>query len=163
MTAATEPVQKYFDTLLQNYDLLVEALEKANERGIKVSRQFASDLIAGQREAIELGKKLATEPGDLGRLSAALLEAATAAQGRALAFTQVAYQEAMAGGADTRELVQKLFEANRDTATAALEFARQWATANPMAEMFRKGFAPAQPAAQPAEKSTRAEGTAADA
>jgi hypothetical protein len=147
MPATSDTVQKYYDALLQSYDLLVDALDKANERGIKVTRQLSADLVAGQREALELGKKLAADPTDLAQAYAALLEATTAAQGRALAFTQAAYQEALAGGTDTRELFQKLLEANRETAASAVELARQWAAANPFAEVVKKGFEAFQPPA----------------
>ncbi|GIW13227.1 MAG: hypothetical protein KatS3mg062_0666 [Tepidiforma sp.] len=161
MTTATETIQKYYDALIEGYDLLVDAIEKANERGIKVTRQLAADVVAGQREALQLGKKLAAEPGDLGQLYAALLEATTSAQGRALAFTQAAYQEALASGTDARELVQKLAEANRETAAAAVEVARQWAVANPFAEFMKKGIEAFQP--QPAAAKAKKEKAAASA
>lgn len=61
-------------------------MAKANGR-IKVTKQFASDVAKGQREAIELGRRFAAEPTDLGHFYTAT-EATTAAQGRALAFTQ---------------------------------------------------------------------------
>ena len=93
--ASNEYMQKYYDSLLASYDLLVDAVAKANDRGIKVSKQFASDVAQGQREAIALGKKLAGEPSDFGQFYTAVLEATTAAQGRALAFTQAAYTEAI--------------------------------------------------------------------
>ncbi len=157
MTAPSETVQKYYDALIEGYDLLVEAIEKANERGIKVTRQLAADVIAGQRDALQLGKKLAAEPGDLGQFYAALLETTTAAQGRALAFTQAAYQEALASGADARELIQKLAEANRETAAAAVEVPRQWASANPFAEVMKKSLEIFQ---APAARASKSEETA---
>lgn len=157
MTTSTETIQKYYDALIEGYDLLVDAIEKANERGIKVSRQLAADVVAGQREALQLGKKLAAEPTDLGQLYAGILEATTAAQGRALAFTQVAYQEALASGADARELIKKLAEANRETAAAAVEVARQWATANPFADMMKKGLEAFQPSSTAKTKKTENE------
>ncbi|WP_322818290.1 hypothetical protein [Tepidiforma sp.] len=160
MTTATETIQKYYDALIEGYDLLVDAIEKANERGIKVSRQLAADVIAGQREALQLGKKLAAEPTDLGQLYAGILEATTAAQGRALAFTQVAYQEALASGADARELIKKLAEANRETAAAAVEVARQWATANPFADMMKKGLEAFQPSSTANTKNEEAPASA---
>src|SRR5687768_12307470 len=107
--AASEPVQKYFDALLNSYDILTEAVGKANDRGLKVSQQLASDVVAGQREAIELGKKIATsEAPDAGQFYSAVLEATTAAQSRVLAFTQAAYQEALGSGADARDTIEKL-------------------------------------------------------
>lgn len=138
--AANEPVQKYYDALIASYDILTDALAKAGERGIKVTQQFATDVAKGQREALELGKKLAGEPTDMGQYYTAVLEATTAAQGRALAFTQAAYQEALGAGGDARDTVEKLVAANKETAQAAVEVARKWTTANPMAEVMRKGM-----------------------
>lgn len=153
---ANEQAQKYFDTLIANYDIFVDAIEKANERGIKVAKELASDVVKGQREALELGKKFAGEPTDYAQYYTAVLEATTAAQGRALAFTQNAYQEALAASTDAREVVQQLMEANKATAQAAVEVAKSWAAANPMADMMKKGFEAMQPAAAPKAKKEKA-------
>ena len=149
-------VQKYYDNLLATYDLLVDAVAKANDRGMKVTKQFATDVVKGQREAIELGKKLAGEPSDLGQFYTAVLEATTAAQGRALTFTQTAYQEALGASGEAREVVEKLVAANQETAKAAVEVARTWATANPMADIVKKGFEAFQPAAPKAARKEKA-------
>lgn len=153
---ANEQVQKYYDSLIASYDVLVDAVTKANERGIKVSKQFTTDVIQGQREALALGKKLAAEPTDFAQYYTAVLEATTAAQGRALAFTQTAYQEALGASGEAREVVEKLVEANRETAAAAVEVARKWATANPMADIIKKGYEAFTPAAPRAAKKEKA-------
>ena len=137
---ANEPVQKYYDALIASYDILTDAITKANARGLKVTKQFATDVAKGQREALDLGRKLATDPTDMGQYYTAVLEATTAAQGRALTFTQVAYEEALGAGGETRQTVEKLVEANREPAQAAVEVARKWSTANPMADVLRKNM-----------------------
>ena len=157
--AANEPVQKYYNALIASYDILSDAIAKANERGLKVTKQFATDVAKGQREALELGRKLAAEPTDMGQYYTAVLEATTAAQGRALTFTQVAYEEALGAGGETRQTVEKLVEANRETAQAAVEVARKWGTANPMADVLRKnmenfGTAPRETVKKKAEKAS---------
>src|SRR5512143_1179818 len=116
---ANEQVQKYYDALIASYDILTDAVARANDRGLKVTQQFIADVAKGQREALELGKKLAGEPTDLGQFYSAVLEATTAAQGRALTFTQTAYQEALGAGTDARETVEKLVAANKETTQAA--------------------------------------------
>lgn len=153
--ANSDPVQKYFDALLESYDILVDAIEKANERGLKVSRQFAADVVQGQREAIQLGKKIATEPTDIGQFYTAVLESSTEAQGRALNFAQVAYQEALAAGTDARETVEKLVSANQETAQAALEAAQSFAAANPFAEVVRKNMEAFTSAATPPRRARK--------
>ena len=154
--ASNDYVQKYYDSLLSSYDLLIDAVAKANERGIKVTKQFASDVAKGQREAIELGRRFAAEPTDIGHFYTAMLEATTAAQGRALAFTQAAYSEAMGAGSEARETVEKLVAANKETSQAAVEVARKWATANPMTDAVKKGYEAMQPNAAKATKKEKA-------
>jgi hypothetical protein len=159
--AQTDPVQKYFDSLLASYDILVDAVEKAGERGLKVSRQLTTDVIKGQREAIELGRKLASEPTDAGSFYTALLESATDAQNRALTFAQDAYQEALSAGADARETIEKLVAANQETTLAAVEAARSFAAANPWADALRRGFETlAQPQSTTKPKKEKAAATA---
>ena len=131
MAKHADPVQKYFDSLLASYDILVEAVDKANERSLKVTRQFTADVVTGQREAIELGRKLATQPGEYQEFYTALVNSATEAQGRAIAFTQAAYEEAVAASADAREIAQKLAESNRETAKFAAEAVREYTAQNP--------------------------------
>ena len=153
--AANEQVQKYYDALIASYDILTDAIGKANDRGLKVTRQFVSDVAKGQREALELGKKLAGDPTDLGQYYTAVLEATTAAQGRALTFTQAAYEEALGVSSDARKTVEKLVEANKETAQAAVEVARTWATTNPVADVFRKGAEAFNPAANTAKNTAK--------
>lgn len=150
--ATNEYLQKYYDSLIASYDVLVDAVAKANERGLNVTKQLANDVAKGQREALELGKKLAGEPGDAGQFYTSVLEATTAAQGRALAFTQAAYGEAMGAGAEARETIEKLVAANKETSAAAVEAARKWATANPMVDIVKKGYEAMQPATAKAKK-----------
>ena len=144
---ANETVQKYFDALLASYDVLVDAVAKSNERGMKLSQQFTQDVVKGQREAIELGRKFAGEPTDMSQAYAAVLETATAAQGRALNFAQAAYQEALSAGTDARETVEKLVQANNETTKAAADAARSFMAANPWADAMTKGFEAFVPAA----------------
>lgn len=139
--AASESVQKYFDTLLKSYDILTDAVTKANDRGLKVGQAFAADVVKGQREALELGKKLATnETPDPGQFYTAVLEATTAAQSRALAFTQAAYQEALGSSAEARETIEKLVKANSATAKAAMDATRAWSASNPLSDIFRRNM-----------------------
>lgn len=144
--ASNDQVQKYYDALIESYDILTNAVATANERGLKITKQFATDVARGQREALELGRKLGGEPTDLGQFYSAVLEATTAAQGRALAFTQAAYQEAMGASTDTRDTIQKLVEVNREASQAAVKAVQNWSAVNPFAESFKRtmeAFTPA--------------------
>jgi hypothetical protein len=155
--ATNDQVQKYYDALIESYDILTDAIARANERGLKISKQFATDVAKGQREALELGRKLGAEPTDLGQFYTAVLEATTSAQGRALAFTQAAYQEAMGASTDTREIIQKLVEVNREASQAAVSAMQTWTTANPFAETFKRTMEAFTPATNGKVKKDKAE------
>lgn len=155
--ANNDQVQKYYDALIESYDILTDAIAKANERGLKISKQFATDVAQGQRQALELGRKLGAEPTDLGQFYTAVLEATTSAQGRALAFTQAAYQEAMGASTDTREIIQKLVEVNREASQAAVSAMQTWTTANPFAETFKRTMEAFTPATNGKAKKEKAE------
>ncbi len=147
-----DQVQKYYDALIHSYDILIDAAGKASDRGTKVTKQFVADVTLGQREALELGKRFAAEPTDVSQYYTAVLEATTAAQGRALAFAQAAYHEVVGAGTETRDVIEKLVAANKDTATAAVEAVKQFTAANPMAETIRRNFEAIQPKAAKKDK-----------
>jgi ElaB/YqjD/DUF883 family membrane-anchored ribosome-binding protein len=69
-----------------------------------------------------------------------MMQAATAQQGRVLSFAQLAYSEAMSAGNETRETVEKLMAASKETTQAALEAARSFGAENPWAETLRKNW-----------------------
>ena len=54
--------------------------------------------------------------------------------------------------AQLKEQLDKLVAANKETSQAAVEVARKWAAANPMADMVKKGYEAMQPAAKTAKK-----------
>ncbi|MDZ7729234.1 MAG: hypothetical protein U5Q44_14185 [Dehalococcoidia bacterium] len=136
--ATNDQLQKYYDALIETYDVLSEAATKANERGSKMSSHFVEDIRKGQREALELGKKLSSDGTNSGQLYASLVEATTAAQGRALSFAQYTYEQSLEAGTESRQHIEKLVEANRQATQAAADLARSWTTENPMTEMFRR-------------------------
>ena len=44
--ATNDQAQKYYDALIESYDVLVEAVGKAGERGVKVTERLAEDIPA---------------------------------------------------------------------------------------------------------------------
>ena len=138
---STNPeIERYFGALIESYDILTVALDKAGDRGIKTAKQLQRDLAKGQREALELSKKIAVDPSNVAVVWTGILEATVGAQSRALAFAQAAYQEAVATSSDARDTIEKLVNANRATADAAAELSRNWTAGNPFVEAFQKGL-----------------------
>lgn len=131
---------QYFDALLASYDALVNAIEQANERGQRLSKQLLNDANEAQRRAIELARQVAADPTDRAAAYAAIMESAVAAQSQALDFTQNAYQEALAASSEGREALDSLLTSSRSAAEAALVISREWQTANPWADLMQKSM-----------------------
>ena len=154
MVSSQEALQRYVQALSNAYEVLAEATSSSTDRNVKVSRQLSEQVMAGQRDLLELAKKVAADPEHfLSASYSGLTETAIAAQSRALAFAQLAYQEAVAAGAESRDVAEKLTRANRETAEAAADLGRQWGSLNPFAEMFRQGMDAFNAATQSATRS----------
>ena len=134
------PTDKYFEALLASYDALAHAIEQANERGLRISRQLLTDASEAQRQALDLARQVAANPTDSAAAYSAIMESAVAAQSQALDFTQSAYKEAIAASSEGREALDALLGASRTAAEAALEISREWQTANPWADFLQKSM-----------------------
>lgn len=133
-------VEQYFDALIESYNALAQAIDGASERGVKVSRQLAEDVIAGQREALELSKQVAADPANASQHYAALVQAMLAAQGRALALARVTIEQSAAGGADARATIERIAEANRAVVDSASAVTQIWSKDNPLAAFWQQGM-----------------------
>jgi len=131
---------QYFDALLASYDALVQAIEQANERGQRISKQLLTDASEAQRRAIELARQVASDPTDRAAAYSAIMETAVAAQSQALDFTQTAYREALEASSEGREALDSLLTASRSAAESALAISREWQTANPWADLMQKSM-----------------------
>ncbi len=131
---------KYFDALLTSYDALVSAIEQANERGARLSKQLLTDATEAQRRTIELARQVAANPTDRAAAYSAIMESAVSAQSQALDFTQNAYKEAIAASSEGREALDTLLSSSRSAAEAALAVSREWQTANPWADFMQKSM-----------------------
>jgi len=129
--------REFFDALLATYDTMTKAAETAGTRGLKLSQQYLSDLATRQRAAIELAKKVAAEPGNLGLAYSSVMEATAAAQGQALEFAQLAYKESLAAGSEARESVDALLAASKGAAEAAVALSKDWMATNPFADFVQ--------------------------
>src|SRR6266480_5250271 len=61
----TENVDKFFTAVNEAYDALLDAAKAANDRGYRVSRQLIDEVERGQREAIDLTRRIASSPRDV--------------------------------------------------------------------------------------------------
>lgn len=135
--AKNTAIDKYFEALTESYDAIIDAIKAANERGYRVSSNLLTEAQKGQREAVDLGRKLAEDPTDVGGFYRAVMESTTKAQGRALELARQMFDEMSESRTEAREAIEKVVKAQRTAGEAAVEAARDVASVT--AERVRTG------------------------
>jgi len=120
----TENVDKFFESVNDVYDALLDAVKSANDRGYRISRKLIDEVEHGQREAIDLTRRLAVAPRDVAGFYASATRSVTDAQGRALDLTRQLLDEVGDSGREARDTVRKVIEANREAGQAAISATR---------------------------------------
>jgi len=120
----TENVDKFFNAVNEAYDALLDAAKSANDRGYRVSRQLIDEVERGQREAIDLTRKVASSPRDVSGFYTAAVRSVTDAQGRVLDLTRQLLDELSDSQREGREVVRRVIEANRSAGQVAVEATR---------------------------------------
>lgn len=136
-TETPSAVDKYFEALTESYDAIIEAIKAGNERGFRLSNNLLAEAQRGQRESIDLGKKFASDPTDIGGFYRAAMEATTKAQGRTLELARQMFDELSESRTEGREVIEKVIKAQRAAGEAAIEATRD--VASNAAERVRTG------------------------
>jgi hypothetical protein len=123
-----ETVDKFFDAVNEAYDALLDAVKAGNERGYRVSRRLIDEVERGQREALDLTRRLALAPRDIPGFSTAAIRTVTDAQGRVLDLTRQLLDEVTDTQREGRDMLRKVIEANRGAGQAAIEATRETVT-----------------------------------
>ena len=122
--AGNEAAKKFFEALNESSDAMIDAIRAANDRGHLFAAAVIEDTQEGQREAVELARKWASAPFDVGGFYSSLLDNATKAQGRMLDVTRQWFGELAEVQKESRDILQRVFKANRTASEATTEFAR---------------------------------------
>ena len=138
--ANTAQTEQFFDAVLGQYDTALKAIEKAQQRGLKLSQDLLTATAKRQRETIELARKVAAEPTNYAGAYSAIMEASVAAQSQALELSQTAYQEALDASAEVREVLEALVDASRGLAEAGFGLMNQWSGGSPLADLLQQGL-----------------------
>lgn len=122
----TQPnaIDKFFDSVEEAYDIMLDTLKSATDRGYRVSKGVIEQVQSGQREALHLAQSVAKSPTDLAQTSSAVVQSLTKAQGRMLELSRQWLDEAMDSQQEGRDAVRRLIDANRRAGEAALEASR---------------------------------------
>jgi len=121
----TETVDKFFDAVTEGYDALLDAAKSANDRGYRVSRRLIDEIERGQRDAVDLTRRVAVAPADIAGSFTSAVRSLTDSQGRVLDLTRQLLDEATDSGREGRDTMRKVIEANRSAGQAAIEATRE--------------------------------------
>src|SRR3990172_1946769 len=119
-----ETVDKFFEAVNDAYDTLLDAMKSGSDRRYRVSKRLIEEAERGQREVLELTRRLAQSPRDVTGFYGATVRSLTDAQGRVLELTRALIDEVVETQQEARESVQRVIEANRTAGQAAIEAAR---------------------------------------
>jgi hypothetical protein len=106
-------VENVLDRLVESQNRLIEAAETARARSRRVTDEYVKSVAEAQRDALELTKRLASQPTAVGKNMEAFLESATAAQARAMEMTKLFYREQAEATSEFQKLVAPLFESTQ--------------------------------------------------
>jgi len=121
----TETIDQFFGAVTEAYDSLLDAVKASNDRGHRLSRRLIEEVEKGQREAIELTRRLAGAPRDVAGFYSTAVRSLTDAQARALDLTRQLLDEAMETQQEARDTVARVIEANRNAGRAAIAATRE--------------------------------------
>ena len=119
-----ETLDKFFTAVTDSYDALLDALRSANDRGYRVSRKLIDEAERGQREAIELTRRLATSPRDVAGFYSTAVRSVTETQGRVLDLSRQLIDEVSDSQREGRDVLRRVIESNREAGQAAIEATR---------------------------------------
>ena len=122
--ANADAASKYYEALNETSDAVIDAIRAANDRGHRLTTALIEQAQESQREAVELTRKWAEAPFDVIGLLSSVTESTTKAQGRALDTTRQLFGELSDVQKETRDVIQKVINANRTAGEASVEMAR---------------------------------------
>ena len=122
--AANEATGKLFDAMNESSDAMIDAVRAANDRGHRFSTALIEQAQESQREAVELTRKWIDAPLDFLGLLSSMTETTTKAQGRALDATRQWFGEMADAQKESRDVIQRMVNANRAAGEATVELTR---------------------------------------
>ncbi|MGE0485614.1 MAG: hypothetical protein AB7Q81_15825 [Gammaproteobacteria bacterium] len=122
----TDSANAYIERLLAGHARLTDAMATARARNARVADKFFEVLIAGQRDALELGKTMATEPTAYAKNMEAVMQSMSVAQERALDVAKTVYREQAEASGEMREAAEKAFSSFKTWTPDLEQFGKLW-------------------------------------
>jgi len=102
-------VDSYFETMEKGAEKMAESFAQARERNTRIMNQFVESVTAGQKDFIELGRTVATQPTDYRANTQAMLDTMNRRQACALELGKTVYKEQSEVSSAVSENMGKLF------------------------------------------------------
>lgn len=122
--AGNDAAQKFFEAMNESSDALIDGVRAASDRGHRFSAALIEQAQESQREAAEFARKWASAPFDFSGLVGSVVESTTKAQGRAVEGARQWFAEMGEVQKETREIAQRVIDANRKANEAGVEVVR---------------------------------------
>ena len=104
-----ESADQLLERVTARQERVAEVISTTRARNTRISEELFKTVIAGQREALALGKTIAAEPMAYNKNISAFVNSMTAAQERALEVSKLVIREQSEALAETRAAAEKAF------------------------------------------------------
>ncbi|MFT4814076.1 MAG: putative nucleic acid-binding Zn-ribbon protein [Glaciecola sp.] len=126
-------VDSYFETMEKGAEKMAESFAQARERNTRIMNQFVESVTSGQKDFIELGRTVATQPTDYRANMQAMLDTMNRRQACALELGKTVYKEQSEVSSAVSENMGKVFaplkNANYDWTAPYKKMAEYWVPA----------------------------------
>lgn len=125
----TDSANAYIERLIQGHERFASALDNARARNARVADKFVEALVAGQRDALSLGKTMLAEPTAYAKNMDAVMHSLSAAQERAVEVAKTVYREQAEAGTALRTAAESAFESGKAWFPSFEKLTSLWAPA----------------------------------
>ena len=121
-----ETTAAYLERLESGQARFAVALGSARERAARVTDKLVENLLASQREALNLGKTLAAQPTEYGKNVEAVLHSLTSAQERALELAKTMYRTNSEIATEARAAAARALESGKTLGKPFAHLTSMW-------------------------------------
>lgn len=161
MASTTGTADRFVDAIAETSAAVNERVKSGIERSHRIASTLYAEIERVQQDALELGRKVISDPADIVGISTLAYGKASAAQDRVFEFARNFVDEAATSTRETRSALERVAQANIDASRPAVETVRDLftRTGEALRPAFLRGDEPA-PAPAPRPRRTAAEDAA---
>ena len=160
-SSTTGTADRFVDAVSETSAAVNERVKSGIERAHRITSTLYGEVERAQQDALELGRKVLSDPADIVGISGLAYEKASAAQDRVFEFARNFVDEAATSTRETRSAVERVARANLEASRPAVETVRDLVarTGEALRPAFLRNQAP-EPVPAPRARRTAAEDAA---